>query len=148
MECGIERPFLYLEGILRSVFNDLSDRMSMCWPHHERPQDEHVQSALQDIASFRRSFQSHAHSLPSKDYASIVLHSNDYGKDRIGQIFLSGFGLSSVQRSDTSCGAKIAKEVIQWRLGKEIVKGQEIAAGGRPKTFRQGAPGGHPQIPA
>jgi hypothetical protein len=43
--------------------------------------------------------------------------------------YLSGFGLRLLQRNDATCGTKIAEEVIQRRLGKEIVKGQEIAAG-------------------
>jgi len=38
-----------------------------------------------------------------------------------------------LQRNNAACGAKIAEDVSRGRLGKEIVKGQEIVAGGLPQ---------------
>jgi hypothetical protein len=37
--------------------------------------------------------------------------------------------LGGLQRNDAACVAKIAEEVIQGRLGAEILKAQEIMAG-------------------
>jgi hypothetical protein len=54
-----------------------------------------------------------------------------------------------IQRKDAACVAKIAEEVVQGWFGKEIVKGQEIAAGGLPqKPSRQATERGHQRFPA
>jgi hypothetical protein len=69
-----------VEGVLGAVLDDSRNGVSMRWSHHQRAQDKHVQSALQDVCGFWRSFRVHSHILHSKDYVSRLLHSDDYGK--------------------------------------------------------------------
>jgi hypothetical protein len=68
MQRRIERALFHFEKILRGVFNDFGDGVPMSIATDKRPQDHHVECALEDFI------------LRLTASADRSLHSDSYGK--------------------------------------------------------------------
>jgi hypothetical protein len=52
VQSGIERAFLHAQDVLRSIVNKLRDRVAVQRATAQRPKDQHIERALNQVARF------------------------------------------------------------------------------------------------